>query len=496
MGKPTSRRRTRLWLLCAFVACCTPVASGAQEGSPEARARAALAAGRLWPAERAAREAVAADPSSGSAQQLLGRVLSRRLHWQEAIDAFERAERIDPTLPGLDRELGRASFAVEDYATAAVYLRRAVARAPADDALALELGLCELALEEFDAAAAALEQPSRNPELAQVALYYLGIARAAEGDREQARDAFERAVILDPPSPIASRAWSQVEALDRSEDERPWSLAAGVGMAYDSNVVRQEIDVQSDQPDGSGLFELAGTYQLPTGDLPDVELGYDLDQILYFEAHELDLQSHGFSVDVSERVGPLDAAFSYLFSLNLLDRSHYLDFHDIRTTAGFAPHPSWYGSLSPAIQLKRFEDDTRRDADQLSLGTLQLFALGGWHRYWLVGLEGVLSDARGSEYDLREIGAQTGFHWPLTVGEGQLPVDLRYRYRYRDYSHDTPSIGEERADSIHSLRLRSDVALARRVSLRLEYEFEASDSNLPSADYTDNVLSATLRFAM
>jgi hypothetical protein len=235
---------------------------------------------------------------------------------------------------------------------------------------------------------------------------------------------------------------------------------------------------------------------LPTGDLPDVELGYDLDQILYFEAHEFDLQSHGFSVDVSERVGPLDAGFSYLYSLNLLDRSRYLDFHDIRTTAGFSPHPSWYGSLSPAIQLKRFEDDTRRDADQLSLGTLQLFALGGWHRYWLVGLDGVLSDARGNEYDLREIGVQTGFHWPVTVGERQLPLDLRYRYRYRDYSHDTPSIGKERADSIHSLRLRSDVAFARRVSLRLEYEFETSDSNLPSADYTDNVVSATLRFSM
>jgi tetratricopeptide (TPR) repeat protein len=423
-------------------------------------------------------------------------VLARRLHWQEALSAFESARALDPELPGLEREIGRAYFALEDYDRAGPFLRRVAERAPDDDALALELGLCELALGEHEAAAAAFERAARNPDLAQVALYNLGVARARSGSREQARDAFERAVILDPPSPIARRAWSQVEALDRMEDERPWSLALGAGLAFDANVTRQEIDVETDEPDGAGRFELAGTYQLPTGDLPDVELGYDFDQVLYFDASDLDLQSHGLSAEVSERLGRFDTSLSYLFSLNLLGRERFLDFHDLRTTAGFAPNEHWYGTLSPAIQLKRFDDDSRRDADQVSLGTLQLFALGGWHRYLLLGVEGTLSDADGREFDLREVAAQTAVHVTLPMGEGQIPVDLRYRFRYRDYTNETPSIGTQRLDRSHSLRLRSEIPLAQRLSLRLDYEFESQDSNLGSADYTDNVLSAILRFQM
>jgi tetratricopeptide (TPR) repeat protein len=483
-------------LLGLALACWVAGPSVAAELSPEERTRAALEAGRLWPAEQAARQAVAARPGSAPAHQLLGRVLARRLHWPEALAAFEQARRLDPQLPGLDREQGRAHFALEEHAAAARWLRRAAERSPGDDALALELGLAELALGEYEAAARAFEQVARNPDLAQVALYNLGVARARAGRREQARDAFERAVILDPPSPIARRAWSQVEALERQQDERPWSVALGAGLAFDANVTRQEIDVQTDESDGAGRFELAATYQLPTGDLPDVELGYDFDQTLYFEANELDLQSHGFSGEVSERLGPVDGSFSYLFSLNRLDGNRFLDYHDIRTTAGFAPSESWYGSLSPAIQIKRFDDQPRRDAEQLSLGTLQLFALGGWHRYWLVGAGATLSDADGREFDLRELGAQTALHWSLPLGERHVPLDLRYRYRYRDYLHETPSIGRERQESIHSLRLRTEIAVRRRVSLRLEYEFEDSDSNLRSADYTDNVLTATLRYAM
>jgi tetratricopeptide (TPR) repeat protein len=473
-----------------------PERGGASADEPLERARAALAAGRLWPAEQAAREAVALEPESAVAYQLLGRVLARRLHWDEALAAFEQARRLDPDRPRLDREIGRVHFAREDYVAAAIALRRAAQREPDDDALALELGLCELALGELEAAIAALEQAARNPDLAQVALYNLGVARARYGSRDAARDAFERAVILDPPSPIASRAWSQVEALDRLEDERPWTLAVGAGLAFDANVTRQEIDVDTNQADGVGRFELAGTYQLPTGELPDVELGYAFDQLLYFDATELDLQSHGLSAEVSERVGPLDTAFSYLYSLNRLDGDRFLDFHDIRTTAGFAPTESWYGTLSPAFQLKRFDQDSRRDAEQVTLGTLQLFALGGWHRYWLVGADAGLSDADGREFDLREVGAQAALHWPVPLGEGQLPLDLRYRFRFRDYRHDTPSIGREREDRIHSLRLRTDVPLRHRLWLRLEYEFEDSDSNLGSADYTDNVVSATLCYAM
>ncbi len=496
MGMPVVRRLAVVGAIAASIGLSVLAGPAAAQDSPEDRARMALRAGRLWPAEKAAREAVAASPKSAEARQLLGRVLARRLHWDEAIASFETARSLDPELADLDRDLGRAHFAREEYAAAAGPLRRAAAREPDQGVLSLELGLCELALGEFDAAATAFERASHDPVVAQVALYHLGIARERAGSRDQARDAFERAVFLDPPSPIASRAWTQARALDRSEGERPWSLAAGAGLVFDNNVTRQEIDVQTDDPDGAGRFELEASYLLPNVRGPALELGYDFQQTLYFDVSELDLQSHGLSVEASERVGPADLSLSYLFSLNTLDGDRFVDFHEVRPTAGFAPTESWYASISPAVQITRFDEESRRDAERFSLGTLQIFALGGWHRYVLFGLDGAIVDASGSEFDRREVAAQTALHWSWDLGERQVPLDLRYRFRFRDYTDDTPSIDEEREDTIHSLLLRAEVPLAGRFSLRFEYEFEDSDSNLSSADYTDNVLSAMLRFSM
>lgn len=496
MGGPTPRRLAVVVCLAVSIGVQALPASIAAQDSAADRARAALRKGRLWPAEQAAREAVADDPASAAAHQLLGRVLARRLHWHEAIAAFEVARGLDPELAELDRDLGRAHFALDDFEAAVGPLGRAAARSPADGVLALELGLCELARGEDAAAAAAFERASHDPVVAQVALYHLGIARERAGIREQARDAFERAVLLDPPSPIASRAWTHVQALDRSEGDRPWSLAAGAGLAYDHNVIRQEIDVQTDDPDGAGLFELEATYLLPNRRGPAIELGYDFHQTLYFDVTELDLQSHGLSAEASQRIGPADASLSYLFSLNTLDGDRFVDFHEVRPTAGFAPTESWYASVSPAFQVTRFDDESRRDAERYSLGTLQLFAIGGWHRYALVGLDGAITDASGSEFDRREIATQASLHWSWDVGERQIPLDLRYRYSFRDYSNDTPSIGEKREDDIHALLVRVEIPLTGRFFLRLQYEFEDSDSNLPSADYTDNVVAAMLRFAL
>jgi hypothetical protein len=89
-----------------------------------------------------------------------------------------------------------------------------------------------------------------------------------------------------------------------------------------------------------------------------------------------------------------------------------------------------------------------------------------------------------------------------------VPLTLRYRYRLRDFDHDTtlvpasmmdPAITTSRRDTTHSALARVSYDVYRfvgpglDVALDLEYEFEDATSDVPSADYTQNVVTLLLR---
>lgn len=499
--------------LCLVLASALAGPARAEEGALE-RAATYLERGRLYPAEQAARQAIAQDPDDAGAYRLLGEILLRRRRPEAAIEALLRARELDAALPGVDGLLADAWMLAGDDARACDAYRRALDERPDDARLHLRRSECAERLGDLDAAETELVAAARDPDYAQIALYRLGLVRARAGKRDAARDAFERAVFLDPPSPLAERAWAEVQALEQVE--RTWSLSAAAGMVFDDNVTQPEVDVTTSEPDQAGQFELDGTWQPPLPAwLPELELelGYGLLQTLYVDTGDLDLQSHAMSASLRRAVGPGNASLSYLYSLNTLGGDRFLDLQDIRPSYGIALRPTWYASFGPALQIERFEQSPDRDALAGSIGTLQLFDLSGgaWGRYLLFGLDGEIEDTDGPQFDWRGLSAQAALHWTLTFRERVVPFDLRYRYRLRDYLHDTtlraatatePAVTTSRLDSIHSVRARASCDLYRfaspsvGVALELEYEFEDATSDLPSADYTQNVVTLLLRFSL
>src|SRR5262245_40508408 len=148
MRKRTLLRRQScaVLLACVFLASASFAVTDAGSTAPLERAREMLAAGRLYPAERAAREAIAHSPDDADAYRVLGQILLRRKKPDQAVAAFERAAALAPDAPGLDRELGTARFEARDFAGARDAFQRALARDPGDTAVRLELGRSELEL--------------------------------------------------------------------------------------------------------------------------------------------------------------------------------------------------------------------------------------------------------------------------------------------------------------------------------------------------------------
>ncbi len=491
--------RTRACILLALLGlsgATAAVAAPEDAAADLARAEELLAAGRLYPAEQAVRDALESEPDWARAHHLLGRILIRREKPVLAVAALERAAALEPTLSGLDRDLGLARFDADDFTGARDAFVRALERDSGDTLLRLRLGLCDIALGDSEQAAREFERAANDPAHRQIALYYLGVAREQAGRREEARDAFERAVALDPPTAIASRAWARVQVLEQTEDERPWHVALGAGLLYDSNVGRPEIDRASGDPDGAGQLEFGASGELPVRDWFEIAAGYDFYQTLYFDTQDFDLQSHGFRVAAQRRLGPADAALGYVYSLSTLDAKRFLDFHELRPSLGIAPAPWWYVSLGPAWRVKRFEQDPPRDAEQAALGLLSLFPLGDWKRHALVGLDFERENADSSAFDYRGLASQLAFHLPFAVGEREWTADLRYRFRWRDYTRAASAPDGRREDLIHSARVRLEIPIARYVAIRTEYEFEDATSDLRSADYTSHVVGVSVRFAM
>jgi len=479
-----SVRACALALVVLLVAAAAAAADSADAAL--ARAREMLAAGRLYPAEQAAREAVALAPDRADTHRLLGQILLRRQKPALAVPELERAAALAPNAPGLTRELALARFDAGDCTAARDGLRSALSRDPQDALLHLRLGQCELERDRPDLAVPELEQAARHPEFREVAQAQLAVARDRVSRAEAVRDA-RRA-----PGPLG-------EERTRSGTDRPWQLSAGAGAFYESNVRQSTIDEETGNSDGAAQFELAAAYELPVWDWFDFEAGYDFYQSLYFEESDFDLQSHALRVAGSRAFGDsVSGSLSYLYSLNTLDGSRFMDLHELRPMIGYTPTSWWYASLSPGLRLKRFDDDSDRNADTALLGTQQLFALGSWERRLLVAVDGEFENTDSREFDYNGFAAVADLLLPIPIAlrAGRPELDLRYRFRYRDYTSELSSDTGERRDRIHTARVRLDVPLLTHLSLRVEYEYENASSDVETADYDDHIIGGSLRFEL
>jgi Tfp pilus assembly protein PilF len=498
MGQRLAFRTRASAVLSAVLLAASAAPAATDAGASDAlqRAHNLLAAERLYPAEQAAREAIERAPERAEAHRLLGQILLRRKKPELAVASFERAAALAPEDTEIDHELGVARFEARDFAGAREPLRRALERNPDDTVARLQLGRCELELGDAEQAAREFERAAADPDYRQVALYNLGVARERSGARDSAREAFESALALDrSANALSDRAWAHIQALERTEEERPWQLGFGAGLLYDSNVRREEIDSQTGNADGAGRFELEGSYALPVWDWFKLEAGYDFDQTLYFDNSDFDLQSHTFHASAERSIGQTDASLGYLYSLNTLGGDRFLDFHDIHPALGIAPAQWWYASFSPALRVKRYEQEPGRDAEQGALGLLQLFALGNWQRHLLLGIDGVIENADDRAFDYRGFTTQAGVQLPLwLLGEEPQLLQLRYCFGYRDYTNSSSSPTGHRRDRIHSARARIELPIVSHVKVRAEYEFEDAASEVRSADYTEHKAELLLRF--
>lgn len=169
---------------------------------------------------RAIRESARIEPKNAGVLQKYGELLCSTGDCQAALEWLNRARTQDASLPGIDFDLGEASYKLMDLAGAAQHLSRAVDENPRDinslglladtevrlsnwqvaedeykrylsynpdnaDAM-LGLGHCELELKEYDPAIQTLQSALHIDPEKFVAHFYLSRAYSATGNKEEA----------------------------------------------------------------------------------------------------------------------------------------------------------------------------------------------------------------------------------------------------------------------------------------------------------------------
>jgi tetratricopeptide (TPR) repeat protein len=387
----------------------------------------------------------------------------------------------------------------EHYAEARAALERAVAADPRDGRALLLLGLSELALGDRDAALPHFRAArSADPSLEQLALYHEGLALAGAERGAEAREALERSIEADSGSRVARGARELLAAVDAGPAaRRRFRLASRAGIEFEDNVTVPEVDASSGEGDGAFVAELAGSYRFLDGERTILEAGYDFAQSLHFELSDADLQSHGVWLDGGHALGPFDAGIGYRFSTSSLGGDGFLNLHEVRPRLDIPLRPGWTVELGAGYLRKDFldSDDDGRDAHRASAGVENFFLLADRKVRANAGLRFESEAARAAEFDFLGFSLGGGLDVPFEW-RGEWELDLAWRLRLRDYTHQTPSIGQARLDLENGVGVGLVRRITRRVEARLDYRFLAADSNLPEADYVDNTVGLCVRVSL
>ena len=166
-----------------------------------------LQQGKLDQADHALQQAVAIDPESPAAFNLLGLVRSHESDPRGAEIAFREAIRLQPDLAEAQTNLGNLLASAGDFPQALFHLEIAVASDPANVEAHFDLGEALAASGSFDKALGQLEAVLRLDARHAHAHIDVGRMLAMKGFGSKAEAHYRRAIEIDPDSPTPTIIW-------------------------------------------------------------------------------------------------------------------------------------------------------------------------------------------------------------------------------------------------------------------------------------------------
>ena len=279
---------------------------------------------------------------------------------------------------------------------------------------------------------------------------------------------------------------------DAKKSSSPFSVEVTAGAEYDSNVSVSDIDTNTGADDFAAVFDGDISFAPDLGEKTSFELGYGFSQSLYNDFDAFNLQSHLVTADLSREIGGVEFGGAYRFSHARLGGGPFLTMHQVAPYLSRFFGESVYVRAEYAFSDKNFIARTDRDARTHAGSGDVYFFMRGAKAYLSVGYKYENENAVDPQFDYVGHGARIRLSHKVPMGPRFIVMKAGYRFEDRGYKAPTPSIGTARQDQRHRLQAEIEIPIDDTFFAKLEFEHADYQSNLPSADFTQNVGSAKI----
>lgn len=288
-------------------------------------------------------------------------------------------------------------------------------------------------------------------------------------------------------------------AAAQDEDKTPalntsYYAELGAGAEYDSNVTLDELDLTSNESDYGFTLDASVGLKKPFTTATDLSLSYDFSQTNYKEFSEVDRQTHLIGADLSTKLGKMATGLSTFYIHSRLDGEKFLElYRGSPYLSGFISR-RWFARGAYVFSTKTVENRPERDADTQA-GELDLyFFRRGLRSYFNLGYRFKDEDAEAEQFDYVSNSAKLRYVHRIEWLSRTTKIELSWRFEDRNYSGVTPSIGEKRDETRNRWRIDYEIPILERGALQLYYGYSDFESNLPTTNYTQDLLGVRFTY--
>lgn len=290
-------------------------------------------------------------------------------------------------------------------------------------------------------------------------------------------------------------AWpglAQVCAAEDADKPAPtrWSGELAVGLEYDSNVAVEEVDRATNQSDYALTLDAGVAMQHDLTDSAGLGLTYDFSQSIYEEYSQVDRQTHILGSDLSLDFKVVDPSLSLYYINSRLDGGKFLELYRASPSLSGFISKKWFARGAYAYSDKSIHERKGRDATTNAVETDVYYFRRGLRSYFNLGYRYKDEDANADRYDYSSNTVKLRYIHRFELFSRMSKLELAWRYEDRDYSSDTPSIGEKRHDQRNRWRVDYEIPVIATSSVQFFFGYADYESNYPSAEY-DQVLAGT-----
>lgn len=278
-------------------------------------------------------------------------------------------------------------------------------------------------------------------------------------------------------------AWGEQEPEDTT-----FNAELSIGGEYDSNVTVDEVDLNSSQSDYALTMNAKLESHTPLPNETKLDLSYNYSQNWYSEFSEVNRQTHILGSSFELDMGKLDGGISLFYIDSRLDKENFLTFYRISPSITGFIAKKWFLRAAYFYSDKDIERSSQRDAVTNAGEFDAYYFRRGLRSYFNVGIQYKDEDANAEEFDYKSGNLKFRYIHRFDLFSRVATLELAFRYEDRDYTSPTPSIDENRSDQRQRWRIDLEVPVIERGAIEFYGAYGDYDSNLPRADYKQNII--------